>query len=73
MPRKFSKESYQYIQGWLKDRYKSDPEFKKKANENTSFCYLRDKVRRLVSATTLDVLVEIYTSPMKSNIALINV
>jgi hypothetical protein len=73
MPRKFSKESYQYIQGWLKDRYKSDPEFKKKANENTSFCYLRNKVKKMVDITTLDVLIEIYTNPTQSTAIIVNV
>jgi hypothetical protein len=61
MPRKFSERSYQYIQGWLKDKYKTDPDFKRKADANTSFFRLRDKVRKLVETTTMNSLIDLYT------------
>jgi uncharacterized membrane protein (UPF0182 family) len=68
MTRKFTEKSYSYIQTWLKNKYSNDPEFKRKANENTSFCYLRNKVKNLVHATTIDAIVDLYTKPLSKPI-----
>ena len=71
MTRTFSEKSYGYIQGWLKNKYKTDPEFKRKANENTSFCYLRTKVKNMVNLVTVECLVQQYTSPQMTSTPII--
>ena len=60
MPRKFTQTSYNYIQGWLKDKYKTDPEFRKKKDDDSRFYYLKGKVVRQLNAMTLDIIAEYY-------------
>ena len=62
MTRKFTEHSYQYIQGWLKNKYATDPAFKKKYLENTSFYYIRNKMKYLVNKMTVELLIETYAS-----------
>jgi hypothetical protein len=52
--------SYNYIQSWLKNKYKTDAEFRKKKDNDTRFYQLKGKVIRKVSALTLEVLSECY-------------
>jgi hypothetical protein len=68
MTKKFSTHSYNYIQGWLKNEYHTNPEFKKKANDNTSFQYLK---RKCIQRTTVFVLeaLEIYFQNTIPNLA----
>lgn len=52
--KKFSTHSYQYIQGWLKNEYHTNPEFRKKANDNTSFQYLKRKCKNIIDSFYLE-------------------
>lgn len=60
MTRKFSDHSYQYIQTWLKNKYKTDPEFKKKANNNSSFYHLKYKIQKQTDMIILELLSDLY-------------
>jgi hypothetical protein len=52
--------SYQYIQSWLKNKYKTDPEFRKKKDQDTRFYQLKGKVSKKVNMVMLEVLAECY-------------
>ena len=52
--------SYQYIQSWLKNKYKTDPEFRKKKDQDTRFYQLKGKVAKKVNILMLEVLAECY-------------
>jgi hypothetical protein len=58
MTRKFTKHSYQYIQGWLKDKYKNDPEFKKNQLFVSGVCQLRKRLTLKNDILILDILAE---------------
>ena len=52
--------SYQYIQSWLKNKYKTDPEFRKKKDADTRFYQIKSKVVKKVNIVMLEVLAECY-------------
>jgi hypothetical protein len=52
--------SYKYIQSWLKNKYKTDPEFHKKKDQDTRFYQLKGKVVKKVNMVMLEVLSECY-------------
>jgi hypothetical protein len=52
--------SYQYIQSWLKNKYKTDPEFRKKKDADTRFYQIKSKVVKKVNMLILEVLAECY-------------
>ena len=52
--------SYQYIQSWLKNKYKTDPEFRKKKDQDTRFYQLKGKVSKKMNMVMLEVLAECY-------------
>jgi hypothetical protein len=56
----FSEHSYQYIQSWLKNKYKTDPAFRKKKDQDTRFYQLKGKITKKVNALVLDVMAECY-------------
>lgn len=60
MTRKFSKRSYQYIQTWLKNKYKEDPDFKRSQVMTASICQLRRRLLAKTDMMTLEVLAECY-------------
>jgi capsid portal protein len=62
MTRKFSEQSYNYIQGWLKNKYANDPDFKRKINETNKFCQFRKKIQNKLNMILLDVIVDHYHS-----------
>jgi flagellum-specific peptidoglycan hydrolase FlgJ len=55
MTRKISEKSYQYIQGWLKTKYATDPEFREKMLINNRLQNERVKARRMISITLLEI------------------
>ena len=61
MTRKFSEHSYQYIQTWLKNKYKTDLDFKKKSNDNSYFYQLKYKAKRNIDMLILEQTVEYYS------------
>ena len=60
MTRKFSEHSYQYIQGWLKTKYKNDPKFKQERKDNGAFYYLKKVITKKIDILTLDIIAECY-------------
>jgi ribulose bisphosphate carboxylase small subunit len=60
MTRHFTDRSYQYIQSWLKNKYKTDPEFKKKKDLDTRFYQMKSRIQKKTSMLMLDVLAECY-------------
>lgn len=52
--------SYQYIQTWLKNKYKTDSEFRKKKDQDTRFYQLKAKVTKKINILMLEVLAECY-------------
>ena len=60
MTRKFTKHSYQYIQGWLKNKYKDDPDFKRSQVMTSGICQLRKRLVSKINMMTLEVLAECY-------------
>ena len=55
MTRKISEKSYQYIQGWLKTKYATDPEFREKMLINNRLQNERVKARRIITMTLLEM------------------
>ena len=55
MTRKISEKSYQYIQGWLKTKYATDPEFREKMLINNRLQNERVKARRIIGVTLLEM------------------
>jgi hypothetical protein len=62
MARKITDHSYQYIQGWLKNEYKTNPEFREKMLANNRLQNERIKSRRLISITLLENETKSYQS-----------
>lgn len=62
MVRKFSKHSYQYIQGWLKDKYNNDPEHRKKIDTTNYVCRVRKRLQYKTNILILHTLSELYQS-----------
>ena len=60
MTRKFSERSYQYIQGWLKNKYKENPDFKRSQLMTSAVCQLRRRLLAKTDIITLEVLAECY-------------
>jgi len=60
MTRKFTKHSYEYIQGWLKNKYKEDPDFKRSQVMTSSICQLRKRLLAKIEIVTLDILADCY-------------
>ena len=60
MTRKITPHSYQYIQEWLKSKYKEDPLFKKSQCMTASICQLRRRLLKKTDIMTLEVLAECY-------------
>jgi len=60
MARKITEHSYQYIQGWLKNKYATDPEFRRKINETNSICSLRKKLKNKTNILMLEELRDYY-------------
>jgi hypothetical protein len=60
MTKKITEHSYQYIQDWLKKKYKEDPLFKKSQCMTASICQLRRRLHKKTDIITLEVLAECY-------------
>jgi tRNA splicing ligase len=60
MPRKFTKHSYQYIQDWLKNKYKTDPDFKHSQVMTSGICQLRKRLVSKIDIMTLEIMAEWY-------------
>jgi hypothetical protein len=54
--------SYKYIQGWLKDKYKNDPEHRKKMDTTTYVCRVRKRIQYKTDILMLHMLSELYQS-----------
>ena len=55
MTRTFTEHSYNYIQGWLKNQYATNPEFKAKALANNRIQSEKARARRMVAITLLEI------------------
>ena len=62
MVRKFTEHSYQYIQGWLKDKYKNDPIHREKMKLNSYTCIMRKRIQNKTNVLILHTLSELYQS-----------
>ena len=60
MVRKFSEHSYQYIQGWLKDKYKNDPAHRNNIKINSYVCYVRKRIQNKNNILMLETLKDLY-------------
>ena len=60
MPKKLTDHSYQYIQGWLKNEYKTNPEFREKMLANNRLQNERVKSRKLISISLLEYESQLY-------------
>lgn len=60
MTRKFTKHSYQYIQEWLKTKYKTDPKFQQERKNNGAYYYMKKVVTKKVDILMLDIIAECY-------------
>jgi hypothetical protein len=62
MTRTFTEHSYKYIQGWLKNQYKTNPEFKRKKDYDTRFYQIKSKVIKKLDMVQLEILSDYYKS-----------
>jgi hypothetical protein len=62
MVRKFTEHSYQYIQGWLKDKYKNDPIHREKMKQTSYVCIIRKRIQNKTNILMLHTLSELYQS-----------
>lgn len=62
MPRTFTEHSKAYLKQYFKNRYETDPEFRKRAHESNNISRHRTRLTKKVDVITLEVLAECYRS-----------